>query len=273
MAKPVQGIRGCDGLKRDADAVHQGMPCSRGSGAQPRFGFRPRIFYWIEVRRVCGQKFESHDCEVLSSPVAAGNFTSSAPTATPFCLRIPRKIRLSSPEPCFAGHVKASLPPHLRRHRRRARLRLDRAIVALCTRPVVHSRRSGARADRCRAFRLGLASAPSVAARVVRRVPKCRAEARSTTSRAAVLGRVCGSGRRNEVLVNIREAIALCLESGDEPRGKLVDIIVAARFPCLHRRSFSGRECVSALGRLGYVQTRQRGSHVGTGPAGVWPSR
>lgn len=24
----------------------------------------------------------------------------------------------------------------------------------------------------------------------------------------------------------------------------------------------SGRECVSALGRLGYVQTRQRGSHV-----------
>ena len=59
MAKPVQGVRGCDGLKRDADAVHQGIPRSRSAGAQPRFGFRPSIFYWIEVWRIWGQKFES----------------------------------------------------------------------------------------------------------------------------------------------------------------------------------------------------------------------
>ena len=33
---------------------------------------------------------------------------------------------------------------------------------------------------------------------------------------------------RDEALANIREAISLCLESGDEPRGELVDITVAA---------------------------------------------
>lgn len=33
---------------------------------------------------------------------------------------------------------------------------------------------------------------------------------------------------RDEALANIREAIALCLESGDEPRGELVDVTVAA---------------------------------------------
>jgi predicted RNase H-like HicB family nuclease len=33
---------------------------------------------------------------------------------------------------------------------------------------------------------------------------------------------------RDEALSNIREAIALCLEAGDEPRGELVDVTVAA---------------------------------------------
>jgi predicted RNase H-like HicB family nuclease len=33
---------------------------------------------------------------------------------------------------------------------------------------------------------------------------------------------------RDDALANIREAIALCLESGDEPRGELVDVVVAA---------------------------------------------
>jgi len=33
---------------------------------------------------------------------------------------------------------------------------------------------------------------------------------------------------RDEALANIREAIALCLESGDEPSGELVDVTVAA---------------------------------------------
>lgn len=33
---------------------------------------------------------------------------------------------------------------------------------------------------------------------------------------------------RDEALTNIREAIALCLESGDEPKGELVDVTVAA---------------------------------------------
>lgn len=48
-------------------------------------------------------------------------------------------------------------------------------------------------------------------------------------------GRVPGVARlifpsqtREEALENIREAIALCLEAGDEPRGELVDVIVAA---------------------------------------------
>jgi predicted RNase H-like HicB family nuclease len=33
---------------------------------------------------------------------------------------------------------------------------------------------------------------------------------------------------RDEALANIREAIALCLESGDAPRGELIEIVVAA---------------------------------------------
>jgi len=33
---------------------------------------------------------------------------------------------------------------------------------------------------------------------------------------------------RDEALANIREAISLCLESGDEPRGEIVDVTVAA---------------------------------------------
>jgi predicted RNase H-like HicB family nuclease len=33
---------------------------------------------------------------------------------------------------------------------------------------------------------------------------------------------------RDEALANIREAIELCLESGDGPRGELVQIIIAA---------------------------------------------
>jgi predicted RNase H-like HicB family nuclease len=33
---------------------------------------------------------------------------------------------------------------------------------------------------------------------------------------------------RDEALANIREAIELCLESGDEPKGELVDVTVAA---------------------------------------------
>jgi predicted RNase H-like HicB family nuclease len=33
---------------------------------------------------------------------------------------------------------------------------------------------------------------------------------------------------REEALANIREAIELCLESGDVPRGELVDVTVAA---------------------------------------------
>ena len=65
---------------------------------------------------------------------------------------------------------------------------------------------------------------------------------------------------REEALANIREAIELCLESGDVPRGELRGrdrgrVVVA---PPL----VSGRECVAALARLGYVRTRQRGSHV-----------
>ena len=32
---------------------------------------------------------------------------------------------------------------------------------------------------------------------------------------------------REEALVNISEAIALCLESGDKPSGELVDVTVA----------------------------------------------
>ncbi len=41
---------------------------------------------------------------------------------------------------------------------------------------------------------------------------------------------VCVSqGRtRDEALTNIREAIELCLEAGDVPRGELVEITVAA---------------------------------------------
>jgi predicted RNase H-like HicB family nuclease len=33
---------------------------------------------------------------------------------------------------------------------------------------------------------------------------------------------------REEALANISEAIALCLEAGDEPNGELVDVTVAA---------------------------------------------
>jgi len=33
---------------------------------------------------------------------------------------------------------------------------------------------------------------------------------------------------RDEALANIREAILLCLESGDQPQGELVDVTVAA---------------------------------------------
>jgi predicted RNase H-like HicB family nuclease len=33
---------------------------------------------------------------------------------------------------------------------------------------------------------------------------------------------------RDEALDNIREAIALCIEAGDEPSGELVDVTVAA---------------------------------------------
>jgi predicted RNase H-like HicB family nuclease len=33
---------------------------------------------------------------------------------------------------------------------------------------------------------------------------------------------------RDEALANISEAISLCLEAGDKPRGELVDVTVAA---------------------------------------------
>jgi predicted RNase H-like HicB family nuclease len=33
---------------------------------------------------------------------------------------------------------------------------------------------------------------------------------------------------RDEALENIREAIALCVEAGDEPAGEIVDVVVAA---------------------------------------------
>ena len=33
---------------------------------------------------------------------------------------------------------------------------------------------------------------------------------------------------REEALANIREAILLCLDAGDEPKGELVDVTVAA---------------------------------------------
>jgi predicted RNase H-like HicB family nuclease len=33
---------------------------------------------------------------------------------------------------------------------------------------------------------------------------------------------------REEALANIREAIELCLDAGDRPRGELVDVVVAA---------------------------------------------
>jgi hypothetical protein len=45
-------------LKGSADALHQGVPRSRSTGAQPRLGLRPSVFYWVEVRRIWGQKFE-----------------------------------------------------------------------------------------------------------------------------------------------------------------------------------------------------------------------
>ena len=38
----------------------------------------------------------------------------------------------------------------------------------------------------------------------------------------------CFGKTREEALVNISEAIALCLESGDKPSGELVDVTVAA---------------------------------------------
>ena len=44
-----------------------------------------------------------------------------------------------------------------------------------------------------------------------------------------VLPGVISQGRtRDEALANIREAIELALESGDEPRGEVLDITVAA---------------------------------------------
>ena len=44
-----------------------------------------------------------------------------------------------------------------------------------------------------------------------------------------VLSGCVSQGRtREEALVNISEAIALCLESGDKPTGEWVDVIVAA---------------------------------------------
>ena len=41
-------------------------------------------------------------------------------------------------------------------------------------------------------------------------------------------GCVSQGKNRDEALANIREAIALCLEAGDVPRGELVDVTVAA---------------------------------------------
>ena len=43
-----------------------------------------------------------------------------------------------------------------------------------------------------------------------------------------LVGCVSQGRTREEALVNIREAILLCLESGDEPKGELVDVTVAA---------------------------------------------
>jgi predicted RNase H-like HicB family nuclease len=43
-----------------------------------------------------------------------------------------------------------------------------------------------------------------------------------------LLGCISQGKTREEALLNISEAIALCLEAGDEPKGELVDVTVAA---------------------------------------------